>query len=87
MWLQAGLTDAVRMGGECFRVSVGTLHDGCGITFGRARCAQFSAAQHCALAVFDFGASRTRLVRSDRVGGTWISQYMWTVAPLFGHGA
>ena len=33
MWLQAGLTDAVHMGRECFRVSVGTLHDGCGITF------------------------------------------------------
>ena len=50
MWLQLGLRDAVRMGGEGFCVSVGTLPRGRGIMFGRAPCAQFSAAQHCALA-------------------------------------
>ena len=71
MWLQLGLRDAVRMGGEGFCVSVGTLPRGRGIMFGRAPCAQFSAAQHCSLAVLDFGASRGRLVRGNRVGGAW----------------
>ena len=74
MWLQLGLRDAVRMGGEGFCVSVGTLPRGRGIMFGRAPCAQFSAAQHCSLAVLDFGASRGRLVRGNRVGGAWSSR-------------
>ena len=83
MWLQLGLRDAVRMGGEGFCVSVGTLPRGRGIMFGRAPCAQFSAAQHCSLAVLDFGASRGRLVRGNRVGGAWSSrcgsEVMWVV--------